>query len=46
MKTYQFFLLPVGNEKIPEKIEFHSIALVLKYYQESSNGCFLISIES
>ena len=46
MKTYQLFVVPVGNAKIAEEIEFHPRAPVLKYHQESYNSCFLIILAS
>ena len=44
MKIYQFFVVPINNEKISEKIEFHPRATLLKHHQESSNSCCLISL--
>ena len=35
MKTYQLFVVSIGNEKITDKQEFHPRAPVLKYHQES-----------
>ena len=46
METYQFFLVPIGNAKITEEIDFHPRAPVLKYHQESSNSCCLSSLVS
>ena len=31
METYQIFVIPVGNEKITEGIEFHPREPLLKY---------------
>ena len=40
-KTYQIFAVPIGNEKIIDEIQFHPAAPAIKYYQKSSNSCFL-----
>ena len=39
MKTYPLFVVPIGNPKIIDKIEFHPKAPVLKYHQESYKSC-------
>ena len=31
METYQFFVVPIGNAKTMEVIDFHPISPVLKY---------------
>ena len=46
MKTYQFFVVAIGNEKIIEEIEFRPRAPVIKYHQESHTSCCLIGLES
>ena len=46
MKTYQLYVVPIGNEKITENIGFHPKSLVLKYHPESSKSCCLSSLES
>ena len=40
-KTYQLYVVTMGNAKIAEKIEFHLEAPVIKYHQESYNSCCL-----
>ena len=46
MKIYQLFVVPIGNEKITEEIEFHPRAPVQKYHQESSTSCCLSILAS
>ena len=46
MKTYLFFVVPIGNAKITEIIKSRPRAPVLKYYQESYNSCCLSSVAS
>ena len=45
-KTYQLFVVPIGNAKNYRKIGFHPISPVLKYHQESYNSCCLSSLKS
>ena len=45
-KTYQLFVLPIGNAKITENIVFHPESPVLKYRQTSYNTCCLSSLSS
>ena len=45
-KTYQLYVVPIGNAKITENIQFHPEATVLKYHQKSSNSCCLIILAS
>ena len=40
MKTHQFLVIPIGNAKITEKIEFRRRAPVLKYHQDLYNRYF------
>ena len=46
MKTYQLCVVPIGNSKITEEIEFCPRAPVLKYHQGSSGSCCLSSLAS
>ena len=46
IKTYQLYVVPIGNEKITETIEFHPESPVLKYHQKSSNSCCFGSLSS
>ena len=45
-KTYQIFGVPIGNAKITRKSQFHPAAPVIKYHQNSSNGCCFSSLAS
>ena len=45
-KTYQLFIVPIGNAKTTEEIQFHPAAQVLKYHQQSYNSCCLSSLAS
>ena len=45
-KTYNLFVVPIGNAKITEKIVFHPEAPVLKCHQKLSNNFFLSSLSS
>ena len=45
-KTYQLFVVPIGNAKTPENIYFLPEAPVLQYHQQSSNSCCLGSLSS
>ena len=46
MKTYQLFVVPIGNAKNTEEMLFNPRATVLKYHQESYNSCCLSSLKS
>ena len=46
MKTYQLFVVPVGNSKIIGNIVFHTVAPVLEYHQKLYNSCCLSSSSS
>ena len=46
MKQYQLFIVPIGNAKITEIIEFHPESPMLKYHQESSNSFCLSNLSS
>ena len=43
-KTYYLFVVPIGNAKIEERIDFHPRSPVIKFHQESSNSCCLSSL--
>ena len=45
-KTYQSFVVPIGNTKIIENIVFHPEDPVLKYHQKLSNSCCLSILAS
>ena len=45
-KTSQICVLPIGNSKTTEKVQFHPEAPVIKYHQNSSNSCCLSSVAS
>ena len=40
-KTFQIFGVPIGNEKITRKVQFHPAAPLIKYNKKTSNSCFL-----
>ena len=46
MEKYKLFVVPIGNEKVKQKIEFYPRAPVLKYYQQSYNNCCLSGLAS
>ena len=42
-KTFQMFVVPIGNAKITRKIQFHPATPVIKYHQKIFNS-FCLSI--
>ena len=45
-KTFQIFVVPIGNAKITRKVQFHLLAPVMKYHQKTYNSCCLSSLVS
>ena len=45
-KTYQLFVVPIGNSKTAYEIQFCPAAPLIKYHQNSFNSCCLSSLSS
>ena len=42
-KTFQIFGVPIGNEKITRKVQFHPAAPLIKYHQKTYT-CYSLSV--
>ena len=45
-KTFQIFVVPIGNAKMTRKVQFHPAGPLIKYHQKISNSCCIRSLAS